>query len=391
VPHLSLLFIELGVLFAVLSGLGLLAHRVGLSPVPFYLASGLLFGESGIMAVQAAEPFVEAGGEIGIILLLLLLGLEFSAVELMHSLKRHRSSGVIDFLLNAVPGFTLGLLLGLPWQAALALGGVTWISSSGIIARLLDDLRRLGNRETPAVLSVLVLEDIAMALFLPLLVVMLSGGGPWQAVGGVALALAAVSLVLLAAHKAGHRMGRLLSHPQNEQVMLRLLGLTLIVAGIAEGVGASAAVGAFLVGIAIPQNFADRARKILSPLRDFFAAIFFLTFSMTIHPADLIPILPAALLMAVTTAATKMGTGWWAAKKEGAQLRGRLRAGTVLTIRGEFSIVIAGLAVSAGYDDLGPLSAAYVLILAIAGPLLTRLADSRPASRTEKKPPARDA
>ncbi|MFT4471710.1 cation:proton antiporter [Arthrobacter sulfonylureivorans] len=385
-PHLSLLLIELGVLFAVLSGLGLVAHRLGLSPIPFYLLSGLLFGDGRLLPVDAAGPFVEAGAEIGVILLLLLLGLEFSATELIQSLQRHRSSGLVDFLLNAVPGFLLGLVLGLSWQAALALGGVTWVSSSGIIARLLDDLGRLGNRETPAVLSVLVLEDIAMALYLPMLVVFLAGGGAWQAAGGVALALGAVSLVLAAAHKAGHRVGRLLSHPQDEQVMLRLLGIALVVAGIAEGLGAGAAVGSFLVGIAIPQSFADRARQILSPLRDLFAAFFFLTFGLSISLGDVLPVLPAVLLLAVATAATKIGTGWYAAGKEGVQLRGRLRAGGTLTIRGEFSIVIAGLAVSAGYTAVGPIAAAYVLILAVAGPVLTRYIDVWAGKDRRKSP-----
>ncbi|UNK45329.1 cation:proton antiporter [Arthrobacter sulfonylureivorans] len=384
--HLSLLLIELGILFAVLSGLGLLAHRLGLSPIPFYLLSGLLFGEGRLLPVNAAGPFVEAGAEIGVILLLLLLGLEFSATELMHSLQRHRSSGLVDFLLNAVPGFLFGLLLGLPWQAALALSGVIWVSSSGIIARLLDDLGRLGNRETPAVLSVLVLEDIAMALYLPMLVVFLSGGGAWQAAGGVALALGAVSLIMAAAHKAGHRVGRLLSHPQDEQVMLRLLGIALVVAGIAEGVGAGAAVGSFLVGIAIPQSFADRARQILSPLRDLFAAFFFLTFGLSLSLADVLPILPAVLLLAVVTTATKLGSGWYAAGKEGVHLRGRLRAGAALTTRGEFSVIIAGLAVAAGYTEVGPFAAAYVLILAVAGPLLTRFIDSWTDPNRRKRP-----
>ena len=146
-------------------------------------------------------------------------------------------------MLNAPPGFAAGLLLGLPWEGALALGGVTWISSSGIVARLLGDLGRLANRETPAVLSVLVLEDLAMALFLPLLVVALADSGPMAAVAGVALAVGAVLLVLLAAQRHGHRLGRLLTHDDDEQVLLRLVGLTLLVAGLAQSVGASAAVG----------------------------------------------------------------------------------------------------------------------------------------------------
>jgi CPA2 family monovalent cation:H+ antiporter-2 len=130
------------------------------------------------------------------------------------------------------------------------------------------------------------------------------------------------------------------------------------------------------VGIAIPQHFADRARHVLSPLRDLFAAIFFVTFGLAIDPADMWPILPAALLLSVVTAATKLGTGWWAAGKEGVRQRGRLRAGAALVTRGEFSVVIAGLAVAAGYTVVGPIAAAYVMILAVAGPLLARFSDA---------------
>ena len=154
----------------------------------------------------------------------------------------------MDLLLNAPPGFLAGLLLGVSWPGALALAGITWVSSSGIIARLLGDLDRIANRETPAVLSVLVLEDVAMALFLPVLVVVLAGGGPARAAAGVALALGAVLLVLRAAHRHGHRLSRLLAHPDDEQVLLRLLALTLLVGGLTQALGASAAVGAFLVG-----------------------------------------------------------------------------------------------------------------------------------------------
>lgn len=373
--HVATLLLELGLLFLGLSLLGLLARRLGISPIPFILLTALGFGEGGIVPLTTAEPFVEAAAEIGVILLLLTLGLEFSATELVSSLRRHAHSGVVDLFLNAPPGFVAGLLLGLPWQGALALAGVTWISSSGIIARLLGDLGRLANRETPAVLSVLVLEDIAMALFLPLLVVTLSGGGIAQAAAGVALALGAVLLVLVAAHRAGHRLGRFLAHPDDEQVLLRLFGLTLLVAGLAQAVGASAAVGAFLVGIAIPTGLAERARALLGPLRDLFAATFFVAFGLGTDPGEVWPVLPAALALGVVTSVTKLATGWFAAQRDGVAVPGRVRAGTALVARGEFSIVIAGLAVAAGVTDVGPVATAYVLLLAVAGPLLARASD----------------
>ncbi|MGY2130307.1 cation:proton antiporter [Blastococcus sp. SYSU DS0617] len=384
--HVATLLVELGLLFLGLSLLGILARRLGLSPIPFILIAALAVGNGGLVPLDTAEPFLTAAAEIGVVLLLLTLGLEFSATELFSSFRRHAPSGLVDLLLNAPPGFVAGLLLGLPWQGALALAGVTYISSSGIIARLLGDLGRLANRETPAVLAVLVLEDLAMALFLPLLVVALAGEGPTAAVAGIALAVGAVAVVLLAAQRHGHRLGRLLSHDDDEQVMLRLVGLTLLVAGAAQAMGASAAVGAFLVGLALPASFAERARAILGPLRDLFAALFFVAFGFATDPGAILPLLPAALALAAVSTATKIGTGWFAAKRDGIAAPGRLRAGTALVARGEFSIVIAGLAVTAGLAEVGPIATAYVLILAVAGPVLTRFAEPAALRRPEPLP-----
>jgi monovalent cation:H+ antiporter-2, CPA2 family len=379
VEHVAALLLELGLLFTGLSLLGLLARRLGLSSVPFVLVAALALGEGGVVPLTTAEPFIEAAAEIGVVLLLLTLGLEFSADELFASLRHHGPSGLVDLLLNAPPGFAAGLLLGLPWQGALALAGVTWISSSGIVARLLGDLGRLANRETPAVLSVLVLEDLAMALFLPLLVVALAGGGPGTAAGGIALAVGAVALALLAARRHGHRLGRVLDSDDDEQLLLRLVGLTLLVAGLAQLAGASAAVGAFLVGLALPASFADRARAVLGPLRDLFAATFFVAFGLSTDPGAVLPVLPAVLVLALATTVTKVATGWFAARRDGVAVPGRLRAGTALIARGEFSIVIAGLAVTSGVAELGPVATGYVLVLAVAGPVLTRLAEPRSA------------
>jgi monovalent cation:H+ antiporter-2, CPA2 family len=147
VDHVAALLVELGLLFSGLSLLGLLAHRLGLSSVPFVLVAALALGKGGVVPLATSEPFIEAAAEIGVVLLLLALGLEFSAEELFASLRHHGSSGLVDLLLNAPRGFVAGLLLGLSWQGAVALAGVTWISSSsGTIARLLGDL---GDRVPP--------------------------------------------------------------------------------------------------------------------------------------------------------------------------------------------------------------------------------------------------
>jgi CPA2 family monovalent cation:H+ antiporter-2 len=371
------LLLELGIILAALSVLGTAARRLTLSPIPLYLLAGLAIGEGGIAPVPAAGEFVQTGASIGVVLLLLTLGLEFSLSEFTASMRRHVPSAVVDLVLNATPGAVAGWLLGLDGIGILALAGATYISSSGIVARLLSDLRRLGNRETPAILSVLVMEDFAMAVYLPVLAVLASGGQWWQATLGVLAAVGAVLAAFTVSYRWGHHLGRLLSHPDAEQLLLRVLGLTLIVAALAELVHASAAVGAFLVGLTLTGETATRSRAVLSPLRDLFAAVFFLAVGLSISPDDLLPVLPAALALAAVTIATKLITGRYAAARDKAGRRGQLRAGTALIARGEFSLVIVGL-VGTMHDRLGPLVIAYVFILAIAGPLLTRLAGTSP-------------
>lgn len=368
--------VELGLMLILLGGAGALALRVGLSTAPLFLLAGLLIAEGGPISLTSAGPFLDAAAAVGVVLLLLTLGLEFSTEEFATSMKRHAPSGVVDFALNATPGFLAGLLLGWTFAASFALAGVTWVSSSGIVAKVLGDLNRLGNRETPAVLSLLVLEDIAMAAYLPLVGVLLVGGGLLAGSIGAVIAISVVIGIVLLAHRAEAIAERLINHEDDEQVLLRVLGLTLLVAGAAELMGISSAVGAFLVGLAIPNTAARRARRVLEPLRDLFAAVFFLAFASQTKLDSIPDVLPEALMLAGVTMLTKVATGWYAAGRQGAAARGKMRAGTVLVARGEFSIVIAGLAVSAGFFEVGPLTTTYVLLMAVAGPVLARLADS---------------
>lgn len=374
------LLLQLGALLATLAVLSTVARRFALSPIPVYLLAGLSLGRGGILPVAAAGEFITTGAPIGIVLLLLTLGCEFSAAEFASSMRRHLPSAAVDIVLNAAPGAIAGWLLGLNGVAMLCLAGVTYISSSGIVARLLADLRRLGNLETPSVLSVLVLEDFTMAAYLPPFAVLASGGGWMHAVGGMVVAVGALLVAFAASFRWGHHVGRLVDHPDAEQLLLRVLGGTLIVAALAESLHASAAVGAFLVGLTLTGETAKRVREVLAPLRDLFGAIFFLGIGFEVDPHELIPMLPAALALAVVTAVTKVATGIFAAKRDGVARRGQLRAGTALVARGEFSLIIIGLAGKA-IPAVAVLATAYVFIMAIVGPVLTRYAGGpRPAS-----------
>jgi K+:H+ antiporter subunit KhtU len=372
--HAAVVLLELGGVILGLGILGRLAGRLGLSPIPLYLLGGLALGEGGLFPLVTAQEFIEVGAEIGVILLLLLLGLEYSAAELLTSLRSAAPTGLADLVLNFTPGLAAGLLLGWSPLTAVVLGGVTYVTSSGIAAKVLADLGRLGNRETPVVLSILVVEDLAMAVYLPLVSGLLASASVLASVRSVGIALATVAVVLVLALRYGDALSRLVFSPSDEALLLVILGLAMVVAGLAQALQVSAAVGAFLVGIALSGQAAEAAHSLLAPLRDLFAAVFFVFFGLQTDPGLIRPVLLAAVALATVTAATKVATGWWAARRAGIGQRGRWRAGTALVARGEFSIVIAGLAVSAGREsDLGPLAAAYVLILAVVGPLLARV------------------
>jgi CPA2 family monovalent cation:H+ antiporter-2 len=391
--HAALLA-ELGAIILALGLLGRLAGRYGQSPIPLYLLAGLAFGHGGLLPLAASEEFVATGAEIGVVLLLLTLGLEYTPAELVTSLRTHYPAGAVDFTLNALPGAAAALLLGWGPVAAVALGGITWISSSGVIAKVLGDLGRIGNRETPVVLSILVFEDLSMAVYLPILTALLAGAG--LIAGGLALAaaVAAVAAVLFIALRYSRVISRFVSHHDPEKLLLVVLGLTLLVAGLAQRLQVSTAVGAFLVGIALSGEVAEGAQVLLSPLRDLFAAVFFVFFGLSTDPAKIPPVLLPAVLLAAVTVVTKIATGYWATRRAGIAARGRWRAGGALVARGEFSLIIAGLAVAAQLEpQLGPLATAYVLLLVILGPLAARytepIAQRLASCRGRPGPPGR--
>jgi CPA2 family monovalent cation:H+ antiporter-2 len=385
--HGSLLLVELGAVILGLGMLGALANRFGVSPIPLYLVAGLAFGDGGVLPLATSEEFIATGAEIGVILLLFTLGLEYTATELVTTLRTSTVAGGLDLVLNAAPGVALALILGWGPVAALAMGGITYVTSSGIAAKVISDLDWLGNRETPTVLSLLVMEDLVMALYLPILTAVLAGTGLLGGALALAIAAVTVAVVLFVALRYGRLVETFIGSSSQEVLLLKVLGLTVLVAGIAQRLQVSAAVGAFLVGIALSGPLAHTARELLTPLRDLFAAVFFVFFGLQTDPADLPPVAGIALALAGAGIVTKYATGALAARRAGIGRVGRARAGTALIPRGEFNIVIAGLAVAAGaHAGIGPLAAAYVLILAVLAPLAARLAEPLARRRAARRP-----
>jgi CPA2 family monovalent cation:H+ antiporter-2 len=378
----ALAFIEIGAVALGLALLARLAGRLGITAVPLYLLVGLMLGEGGLVQLDVSESFISLTAEIGVLLLLFTLGLEYSDVELREGLRTGVPPGLVDMALNALPGVAAGLLLGWSPLAAVLLGGATWISSSGVVSKVLTDLGRLGYRETPAVLNLLVIEDLAMAIYLPVVAALIVGGSAQTMIVSVTIAIVVVVVILLAALRYGQRFSNALIGGSDESLLLAVFGVTLLVAGIAQRLEVSGAIGAFLVGLALSGKAEERAMNLISPLRDLFAAVFFLFFSFQVDPADLFGVLAPAIGLAIVTGFTKLGAGWYAAKRVGVGSKGRSRAGATLIARGEFSIVIAALGAGlADGPELGAFVAAYVLITAIVGPIAAKYID-----RFERRP-----
>lgn len=372
--HGAELLIELGGVVIGLAVLARVAGRFGLPSIPLFLLAGLAFGEGGLLPLVTTAEFIEIGAEIGLILLLFMLGLEYSAAELIGTMRGSLRLGVFDLVLNLTPGLIMGLALGWDVVPALFLGGITYTTSSGIVAKLLYDMGRIGNRETPTLLSVLVMEDLAMAVYLPVMGGLLYGGLTIKGMGTVLIAGAFVLGILTAALKVEVGLSKLIFSHSDEALLLTILGLALVVAGVAEAIQVSAAVGALLVGIMLSGPAAEGARAVLSPLRDLFAALFFVFFGLSVDPGMLAEGLLLASILAVATAVTKFFTGYAGCRWNGIGKRGARRAGFMLIPRGEFSIAIATVALAGGAEpDLAPLSAAYVLLLAVIGPLAVKI------------------
>ncbi len=366
--------LELGAVIVGLAGLARIAARFDLPTVPLYLLAGLAFGEGGILPLVTTRGFVETGAEIGLILVLFVLGLEHSSRDLIATAKASATPGVVDLVLNYTPGLLLGLILGWGPLAAAFLGGITYVSSSGVAAKLLEHAGPHARGASRFVVTIAVIEDLVMAVYLPVLAALLIGDEALTSLTAAAVAILVVGLLLVVALRVEVGLSQMLFSRSDEALLLTILGFAILIAGVADVARFSAAVGALLAGIMLSGPAAEGAQALVRPLRDLFAAIFFAFIGLSVDPTTIPPVLGISVLLAIVTSATKYGTGWWAARHLGSEELARGVVGAALIPRGEFSIAIAGLATAAAVDeDLGALTVAYVILTVVVGSVVTKV------------------
>ena len=363
--------LEAGGILGALALAGVLFHRLGQSVIPAFILLGMVLrpwvGES---------ELVEVLGTLGVVLLLFFMGLEFSVGALLRNRRRILRNGALDLAVCFPVGFVAGMAMGWGWAGGFLLAGAFYVSSSAIIAKGVMELRRTANPETETALGVLVFEDLFMAVFLAVLsgAVLVPDPDPLAAAAGVGKALLFFGGVVFLALRARPLLDRLFAVESDDLFVLGIGAVVLLLSWAAIAAGLSEAIGAFLAGLALAETaHKGRAEHLLAPLQGLFAALFFLAFGLSVDPRAFGEVWPYAVSLALLGIALKVAAGWWIGLRDGLPRRNALALGLMLVVRGEFSIILAGIAAAAGLERLGALIALFVLILSLAGTLAMQL------------------
>ncbi len=368
----NLVLLEIGGVLLLLGTIAFIAARIALSAVPLFLALGLAFGQGGVAPLELSSQFLNTGAQIGAILLLLLMGLEYSAREISETFRSSKSVIFLDLVINGIPGALIALVIGWGLQGALLLGGITYVSSSGIASELIRESGWARSQVAKRTIAVLVSEDLILAPYLPLLTSTILGVGLISGLISVSVALVITGFILLISVKRENFFSQVFRRYSASALLLTVFGSALIAAGAAGLAGFSGAIAAFLVGLLLTGEVATAVRTRLAPLRDFFAAIFFIFFGLSVDPSEIVKVLPLALLLTLLGGAGKFFIGWWTARDLQDPMSWR-RVGSFLIPRGEFSVIIAGFSTTLAFtSEIKALTIAYVIATTLTASLLLR-------------------
>jgi CPA2 family monovalent cation:H+ antiporter-2 len=384
--------LEFGLLLAALVAAGTIARLLGQSVIPFYVICGMAMNpfvlgriEYGPVSGYAIElqEYITLFAELGIVLLLFFLGLEFSLDRLFESSGEIGRSGALDLLVNLPAGVLVGLALGWSPLEAFVLGGIVYISSSAVITKSLIDLGWIANDEAGPILGTLVFEDLFIALYLAVLSAVLLGGGGVAAIGvDVGVAIAFLFVLVGAVYFGSNYFGRLLDTDSEEMFVLRAVAITVFVAGFALTIGVSEAVAAFFIGMGFSgtEHLHDLERRLV-PLRDLFAAVFFFWIGLRTDPSVFPAVAGIVALLVLVTTPTKFFTGFLGGRIYGLNDRRSVRVGCGMVTRGEFSLIIAAVATDAAVggtvltEIIPAVAVGYVLLMSVLGTVLMQYSE----------------
>ncbi|MEH7771934.1 cation:proton antiporter [Bacillus velezensis] len=376
------LVFEVGTALVLVAIASVIANKIKFSIIPFLIILGMLVGphapQAGIIDLTFIESreVIEFFGRMGVLFLLFYLGLEFSVGKLVKSGRSIAAGGTIYILINFSLGLIYGFITGFSFLEVLVLAGVITISSSAIVAKVLVDLKRTANPETELILGIIMFEDIFLAVYLSVVSGLVLGDA--TSVGGalmsIVIAFGYMLLFFIAARKLPPLLNKLLDIRSNEVFVIVIFAALFYIAGFSETIHVAEAIGALLLGLVFSETaHSDRIEHLVVPFRDFFGAMFFFSFGLSIDPFSLGDAVWLALGAVLLTIAGNFIAGMIAGRRAGLSHKASSNIGLTIVSRGEFSIIVANLGIAGGLSaSLKPFAALYVLILAIFGPLLTK-------------------
>lgn len=372
---------NVGTAFVFITLAHVLSSRLKYSSIPFLILMGMLVGPHapalGNVSFHLIAPgeSIEFLSRLGVLLMLFYLGLEFSAGKLVAAGRSVLQSGIIYVGLNFGRGILLGWLFFQRWPEAVIIGGITGVSSSAMVTKLLIDLKRTANPETELILGILVFEDIFVAFYLSILSALLfAGNASWPSLLFTALLiLGLVFLVLILGQKIARLLEPLLKFKANECFTAAVFALLLMVATGVEKINLAEAVGALLLGLVLAETTHNkRIIQLITPMRDLFAAMFFFSFGLSIDYRLFPAVLTVTLVVVIVTVMGNLVSGLLAAWLAGYKAKRAFNVAFTVMARGEFSVILASMAAAGTGGQLSSMAALYVLILAFLAPPLAK-------------------
>ena len=357
-PFLLLAGLILGVFFAV----SFASQKLRLPSVLVYIVLGVV-----VSTHLIDNGVIHTVADIGIVILFFILGMEFPLARMVSISKRIWPSGLLDVLLNLGGAMALALLFGLDAMSALVVGSVAYATSSSISAKMLQEQKRLANPEAEFILAILIFEDLVAPVLVSFIAAMRLG----EAFTPQFAALLLLKIVLLVAGAIflGHFGFKHLNsfvarHLQRDFIPLMAAGIALSYAGLAIALGLSEILGAFLAGMMLSETGrSSELEHLLLPVRDITLPFFFFWFGTTISLGEGVSMVPLLLTMIIWAAIGKIITAYVGGRLYGLSPKVASRAGFSMVHRGEFSAIIASLAV----PQLRVLSGIYILVTAFMG------------------------
>ena len=380
---------DLAVIMVVAGCTTLIFHRLRQPVVLGYILAGVLIGpHTPPFSLITNEATIRGFADLGVVLLMFSLGLEFS-------LRRLREVGVAALVATGVEvtlmlwaGYELGRWFGWRTMDALFLGAMMAISSTMLVLRALHEAGQKQERFARLVFGILVIEDVfAIVLIAVLSGIAISGAvEPGRALATLGrLGLFVVVALVLGLLWLPRLVDYVAASGRSEMLLVTSLGICFGAALLAESAGFSVALGGFVAGAIVAEaKSVKRVEHLIEPVRDMFGALFFVAIGMLIDPDLLIRyIVPVVLVAAVVVIGKTLAVtfGGVIAGNDG---RTALRAGLGLAQIGEFSFVIAGVGLASGVTSefLYPIAVAASVLTAFVTPYLMRSSD-RIAERTD--------